>query len=105
MIQIINVNVPIQIPDNFILIEKDEHNHLLQQDLMGRTWTMNDVRDRLVNKDARWIREKILLPNKKTLSVENGGFVSYPKNNGDPWKFGALRMARYLEDNWGEYFK
>lgn len=99
----VNVTVPIQIPSEYVLVNKDEHERLKKHELLGYTWDMNDVRARLKNVDARWIKEHILYPNKDTLAIENGGFVKYPKSKGTVWKFSALKMANYLEEEWGSY--
>lgn len=105
MVQVLEVNIPIQIPDNFILIEKDEHNRLLEQDLMGRTWDMTDLRSKLNNIRASTITSKLLYPNQKFLDIKNGGFVKFPSGKGSDWRFGALKMAKYLEENWSELMR
>lgn len=105
MEQILNINMTlhIQIPSEYVLITKEEYENLKHHELLGHTWDMNDVRARLNNVDSRWIKEHILYPNREVLAVENGGFVLYPKASGSKWKFGALKMANYLENHWGEY--
>lgn len=100
--QVIEVKVPI--PEGYVLIRAEENEKQLQESLLGRLWKMKDLEKR-VGRDARWIRDNILYPFRDELDVQYGGFVSYPKTTGQPWEFGALRMARWLEDNLGRIMK
>lgn len=94
--QVIEVKIPI--PAGWVLIREEENEKLLQERLLGRQWKMKDV-EKVIGKDARWIRDKILYPYRDELDVSKGGFISYPKTTGQPWSFGALKMAHWLEEN------
>ncbi|SBO16277.1 DUF771 domain-containing protein [Carnobacterium divergens] len=102
MVQILEVSVPIQIPENFVLVEKNEYQKLKENELLGSTWDMKDLRSKLKNMSSSSIKSKLLYPNQKLLDVKNGGFVKYPSGRGSDWRFGALKMANYIEENWSE---
>lgn len=90
------LDVQIKIPDDLVLITKSTHEELLEQDLIGRTWNMKQLEER-TNRSAQWLRRNILeVPEFKDEIKE---FVQFPEINGQPWKFGALRMSRWLEEN------
>lgn len=104
MPQTIEINTPIQIliPSHLKVVEIEEYESLKKKDLMGKTWTMENLKDQLKTTDEDWIKEKILYPNRDILDVRNGGFVRYSKGKGNPWKFNALEMAKYLQENWAD---
>lgn len=103
--QQLEVNLTIPIPEDKILISKVELQELKEQQLKGVYWTMKDLEKR-VGKKQEWIKEHILYPTKfrKILDVKNGGFVYYPEVRGQTWSFHALKMAEFLDKNFGEIF-
>lgn len=102
MQQTISINTPItiQVPEEFKVVNRDEYDRLIEHDLLGKTWTMDDLRERLNNVDPRWIKDNILYPFRSELDIRCGGFVVYPRTKGKPWKFQALKMAQFLDDHW-----
>lgn len=102
MVQQLAVNLTIPIPDDSVLIKKVELEELRRQELSGVWWTMKDLEKR-INRKSEWIKENILYPTRfrKILDVENGGFVYYPKKQGQTWSFQAIQMAEFLNT----YFK
>ncbi|MFB6467669.1 DUF771 domain-containing protein [Cytobacillus sp. Hz8] len=104
--QQLNVNLSIQIPDEYVVITKVELQELKEQSLAGVFWSMNDLEQR-INKKQEWIKKNILYPSKfrKKLDSENGGFVFYPKNKGQTWSFQAVKMAKFLDENFHLIFK
>lgn len=96
MQQTIQVTIPV--PETNVLINKEEYNDLITQQLNGRVWNMKQL-EAHTDRSAQWLREKVLYPNKKELDIANGGFVKFPNTHGAPWKFGALRMSEWLENN------
>lgn len=104
--QKLNVQLNIPIPDNMILIEKVEYEQLLESQLTGVYWNMKDLEDRISKKNV-WIKENILYPShfRKILDTENGGFVYYPKAQGQNWAFQASKMAEFLDKRFGAIFK
>ena|SRR5690625_3320487 len=103
--QQLNVNLSIPIPSDSVLISKVELEELKQQSLSGMYWNMKDLTER-VQKSDRWIKENILYPPKfkKVLDLENGGFVYYPKSQGQTWSFQAKEMAQFLDKNFSQIF-
>ncbi|TXW93318.1 DUF771 domain-containing protein, partial [Klebsiella pneumoniae] len=67
MSQTIEINTPIQIliPSHLKVVEIEEYESLKKKDLMGQTWTMDDLKERLQTTDEDWIKEKILYPNRE----------------------------------------
>lgn len=102
MEQVIEVKVPI--PTGWVLIREEENERVIQERLLGRLWKMKDV-EKVVQRDARWIRDNILYPYRDELDVKRGGFVTYPMVTGQPWEFGALKMATWLENNQSKIMK
>lgn len=106
MQQQLSVNLSIPVPENYVLITKVELDVLKQESLMGMYWTMKDLEQR-TNKKHEWIKEKILYPSRfrQMLDVKNGGFVYYPEVQGEKWSFQAIKMARFLEENFHVIFR
>lgn len=90
------MNVEIKIPENYVLIEKSNYEKFLEQQLIGRTWSMKQLEE-YTTRSGQWLRENILeVPEFREELQE---FVSFPQRQGQPWKFGALKMSRWLEEN------
>lgn len=90
------LDVQIKIPENYVLITKSNHEQFLEQDLTGRIWSMKDLEVR-TNRSSQWLRRNILeVPE---FREELQGFVYFPKSQGERWKFGALKMSKWLEEN------
>ena len=103
--QQLNVNVNIPIPIDMILVSKVELEELKEESLKGVFWSMKDLEKR-TGRQATWIKENILykLKFKTQLDVKNGGFVYYPKSQGDKWAFQASKMAEFLDNNFHSIF-
>lgn len=95
------LEVKVSIPEDFVLVKKVEYDELLSADLTGQTWNMSDLRE-ATDRSTDWLKENILYPNRKELDIENGGFVKYPENKGQRWRFGAKKMSQWLEENMQE---
>lgn len=104
--QQLNVNLSIPIPPDKVLISKVELEELKEQSLTGVYWNMKDLEKR-VNKRQEWIKENILYKPRfrEVLDSENGGFVYYPKSQGQTWSFNAKRMAKFLDENFHLIFR
>ena len=98
--QRIQASVTITIPDEYVLIQKVELEELQKEKLNGRFWSMKDLESR-TNKKQEWLKDNVLYQPrfKKVLDVENGGFVYYPKKSGEKWAFQAVKMAKFLDEN------
>lgn len=103
--QKLNVTLSIEIPEEYVLITKIELEELKRNNLTGVYWSMKDLEQR-TGKKHEWIKENILYPTrfKKMLDVDNGGFVYYPKSQGQTWTFQATEMASFLDTYFGKIF-
>ncbi len=105
VMQQFNVNLTVPIPSDSVLIKKVELEVLKEQSLSGVYWNMKDLELR-TNKSRKLLQENILYPSKfrKMLDSENGGFVYYPKSQGQTWSFQAVKMAEFLDKNFSRIF-
>lgn len=103
--QQLSVNLTIPIPAEHVLISKLELEELQKNQLTGTYWTMKDLEQRTKRKQL-WLKENILYqPHlKKILDVKNGGFVAYPRAQGQGWSFQATRMAEFLDKYFQDIF-
>ena len=99
--QQLNLNVTVQIPEGYVIIEKCELEEL-QKNQHGY-WVMEDLQN-YVNRKQDWIKANILyVPKfKQVLDSSLGGFVSYPTKKGQPWSFQAKKMMKFLDENFSE---
>ncbi|MER1998406.1 MAG: DUF771 domain-containing protein [Lysinibacillus sp.] len=91
----------IQIPANFVLVEKTEYESLQNEKLLGKYWTLSDL-ENATNRKRLWLQENILYVPKFKKELEK--FVHYPQYRGDNWLFQASKMAKFLEDNFYKIF-
>lgn len=105
MKQKLEVNLTIPIPDDSVLIKKVDLERLQEEELSGVWWSMKDLEKR-INRKQLWIKENILFPSKfrKILDIENGGFVFYPRTQGQTWAFQANKMAQFLDNYFSKIF-
>jgi len=103
--QYLNVQLSIPVPAESIIISKAELEELKKSELSGVYWSMKDIEKR-INKKSEWIKEHILYPARfrEILDCEKGGFVYYPKVQGQTWSFQASKMAKSLDNNFNEIF-
>ncbi|MFL0363303.1 DUF771 domain-containing protein [Pseudobacillus sp. 179-B 2D1 NHS] len=94
--QIIEITVPIQIPDNLIVIEKNLYKQLQENQEQGEWWTLEDVLKR-VKVSRKTFSEKILNNHKYRKQLES--FVHYPSRKGGKYYFLASETKKFLETN------
>ncbi|MBF0726726.1 DUF771 domain-containing protein [Enterococcus faecalis] len=106
MDQQIKANVVIQIPEEYILIEKTEYERLKIEDDLGKWWTLSDVMNR-VNRRRTWLLDNLLNNPKyrNRIDIRKGGFVKYPTGGKDSYLFLASETKKFLEDNFQELLK
>lgn len=105
MQQLLTASVTIQVPSDHVLISRAEYKELKEHELSGAYWNMSDL-EKKTNRKNEWIKKHILYPQrfKQILDVDFGGFVFYPKSQGQPWSFHAVKMAKFLDDYFQEIF-
>ncbi len=106
MDQCIKANVVIQIPEEYILVEKTEYERLKIEDDLGKWWTLSDVMKR-VNRKRTWLLENLLNNPKyrNKIDIRKGGFVKYPTGGKDSYLFLASETKKFLENNFQELLK
>ena len=104
--QQLKAEVTVNIPADYVIVEKAEYVEMKEHQLSGVYWNMKDLEQRIGRKHE-WIKENILYPSKfrKILDSDNGGFVFYPKAKGQTWSFQAIKMAEFLDKRFSDIFK
>lgn len=100
--QYFNVEVPI--PEDLIIVKKEEYIELLNQSEQGVWWTIDKVVELLGIGRSKLINDILLNPDiKKEIDIEvsSEGFVVYPKRKGMPYRFIATKTREYFEKNFG----
>ena len=103
MIQNINVNLAIPIPDDMIVIKKTEFEELKQNEIIGHWVGMHDLVKRTGRSDV-WLKAHILnnINLRDRLDIENGGWVFYPRK-GDKWLFKLSGLKDFVENEFSNY--
>lgn len=98
----VDVKIPIQIPEDQVLIKKADFDLLQANDLLGRTWKVDDVAKRL-NKTRGWVYKHVLNDPKFKSDFANlkmQGIVVKGEGRTAPWLFKASDFAQWLDRNW-----
>ncbi|MGE6515164.1 DUF771 domain-containing protein [Lysinibacillus sphaericus] len=95
--QQLQLNLTVQVPDDHVLVKKVEYDELQNERLSGRNWTMEDLEKRTARKQL-WLRTNVLYVPRFKKELEK--FVHYPSSQGDKWSFHAVRMAKFIDDNY-----
>lgn len=98
----LNVTIPVEIPEDKVLVDKKDLEQLRAENLIGRTWKVRDVAERL-QRPRQWVYNEILNnPRFKTdinqLMIK--GVVSRGNGPTSPWIFKANDFAKWLDQNW-----
>ena len=78
----------------------------IRPDLYGVTWGLKEMAKEL-HRDANFVSQEVLKPNRMMLDVSKGGPVRYPtKTNNQvsnaPYRIQARSMAYWIELNWSQ---
>ncbi|MBF0817879.1 DUF771 domain-containing protein [Streptococcus acidominimus] len=98
--QVFNVSIPV--PENLVVVDKDQYLQLLAKSEEGKWWLIDDVVELLSISRSTLINDILLNPKfKNEIDVEqnNAGFVLYPRGKGSPYRFLASRTRKYFEEN------
>lgn len=103
-LKIPNSNITVHFEEQVELISTETIQQLENQSLLGRTWKIHDVAQRL-NKGDNWVRKNILnnpryLDDLKRMEAE--GTVWKPHGT-SPWMFKATTFAQWLEEHLTEF--
>lgn len=94
--QVIKLEVPIQVPEHLIVVEKKVFQELTKKEMQGQWWTLDDVLKH-INISRKTFTEKILNNHKYRKQLES--FVHYPQNKGGKYYFLASKTKEFLEIN------
>ncbi|KGB14232.1 hypothetical protein KY41_08380 [Latilactobacillus sakei] len=75
---------------------------MYRPELVGKTWTIQDLRKELGGIDYAFVKDHVLDPNRVELDVMNGGFIQWSSGKGSPWRIQANPMAVWIENNWSK---
>lgn len=89
-----NLQLTIQIPEEYVLITKVEYEGLLDNVLLGKFITMHDLVVH-TGKSKPWLHENLLNHPKRMKEI--APFTYFPKSRGDKWAFKAKDMYEYLD--------
>lgn len=105
MRQVLEVKVPVQIPEGLKLVPDDSHGYE-GESLVGRTWSMHDLQAWCGNKSQPWLKENFLENPKYSREIgamEQKHQLIHKGVKGSPWKFKAKVMAEFLDKHWEEF--
>ena len=71
----------------------------VRPDLYGVTWGVKELGD-VIPKGEQFVREHILIPNRRILDCDAGGPVLYPQSKTAAYRIQARPMAFWIEMNW-----
>ncbi|MCK1238364.1 DUF771 domain-containing protein [Streptococcus uberis] len=100
MQQFFNVSVPV--PDDVVIISKEEYLDLLSDNEHGKWWDIDNLQELLGLGRSKLINDILLNPDIKkdvNLSINPNGFIVYPKGRGSRYKILATRARKYFEEN------
>lgn len=98
--QIFNVSIPV--PDNLVVVDKEEYLRLLARSEEGKWWVVDDVLELLSISRSTLINDILLNPrfkNEMDIEQNKNGFVLYPSGKGSPYRFLASKTRKYFEEN------
>ncbi|MCK3904664.1 DUF771 domain-containing protein [Streptococcus suis] len=98
--QVFNVSIPV--PENLVVVDKDEYLQLLSKTEEGKWWVVDDVLELLSVSRSTLINDILLNPRfKSEMDIEQNkdGFVLYPSGKGSPYRFLASKTRKYFEEN------
>lgn len=98
--QVFNVSIPV--PENLVVMDKEEYLELLAKSEEGRWWVVDDVLELLSISRSTLINDILLNPrfkNEMDIERNKNGFVLYPIRKGSPYRFLASKTRKYFEEN------
>ncbi|KXU01545.1 hypothetical protein SCODD09_01330 [Streptococcus constellatus] len=98
-------NIEIRLPENKIIVDRQEYYDLQHNTSQGRYMTLSDVLE-LLSVSRPWLLDNVLYnPNiRKEIDIDMNpeGFVKYPQNQGGRYFFLASKTKRWFEENFQE---
>lgn len=95
-------NITVQLPDDKIVVNRDEFENLKKSQLTGSYMTLNGVLE-LLSVSRPWLLENVLynpeIRSQIDIDQNLDGFVKYPHNQGGCYFFLASRTRDYFEQH------
>ena len=82
----------------FVIITKSQAELLAHSDEELPPWDLNQLA-KWAKRSPRWLKENIFYPYRKKLDVDSGGWVTYSKGNGSPWRFPVAKTKKFIMQN------
>ncbi len=99
----VKATIPVQIPEDKVLVDKVEYQELKKKDFDG--WVGMDVFVEKANRSAPTIGKLLRKPDiKKSFCSENGGWIYYPSGKGDYWSFRYKDMLKFIQEEFYQKF-
>lgn len=95
-------NITVPVPDDVVIISKEEYLDLLSDSEQGKWWEIDDLKELLGIGRTKLINDILLNPKYKPqidIAVNRDGFVVYPRGKGSRYKILATRARKYFEEN------
>ena len=98
-------NITVALPEDKVIIEKEEYDMLKKNANKGKYMTMNELLE-LLSVSRPWLIENILyrpsIKNDIDIEKNPNGFVKYPNSHGSKYRFLASKTKEYFEKNFRE---
>ncbi|AGU77061.1 hypothetical protein D8827_04790 [Streptococcus intermedius] len=98
-------NITVALPEDKVIIEKEEYDMLKKNANKGKYMTMNELLE-LLSVSRPWLIENILyrpsIKNDIDIEKNPNGFVKYPNSHGSKYLFLASKTKEYFEKNFRE---
>ncbi|MEY8700964.1 DUF771 domain-containing protein [Streptococcus ferus] len=95
-------NITVVLPEDKVIIEKEEYDDLKQKANSGRYMTLNELLELLSVSRPFLINNILYRPSvKNEIDIEKNpkGFVKYPSSQGGKYLFLASKTKEYFEEN------
>lgn len=89
------LSVQINIPEEYVLIEKDIHTQLLMNQQKA-TWSKKDFIDQSPFKSETTVNERILQKARFRKILENEGIATYPRDGIRDFRFDGPKAYEFL---------
>lgn len=98
-------NITVALPEDKVIIEKEEYDMLKKNANKGKYMTMNELLE-LLSVSRPWLIENILyrpsIKNDIDIEKNPNGFVKYPNSHGSKYLFLGSKTKEYFEKNFRE---
>lgn len=103
--QSIKAEIVFTIPADQVLISKVEYEELKEANAVGKVCDIKKFAD-LLDVSIATAKQKVLENDvfRRRIDEANGGFVHYPKGQGDPYTFLEDEARKFIKDNFGRIF-